>query len=384
MVIQSSNVNLSSTRDYSKKVRTKQSVTSWQKANPANCSSYTINTSIDYEETSLYNNYNDFAQNMKNAKSQKKETQQNENFALPVSRTESQTDTLQSYMERAQKIYRSLLELLFRGRTKLQEQQNNYLTSRKTLDLSGMWQNSSSLTESITVGDSSVWNRVTNTSYHSEERETTSFSGMGTAVTADGRTLDFNVSFTLSREFKEEYQLEKLEEYELVLTDPLVINLDSSPASLSDQTFLFDIDCDGKQEELSTLSGSSGFLALDKNGDGTINDGSELFGTKSGNGFADLAEYDQDGNGWIDEADDVYSKLRVWVKAEDGSDRLLSLKEADVGAIYLGNAYGSYMMKNEEGTTDGVVRSSGIFLHESGMAGVVQQIDLADHKAETT
>ena len=40
----------------------------------------------------------------------------------------------------------------------------------------------------------------------------------------------------------------------------------------------------------------SGYLALDKNGDGTINDGSELFGTRNGDGFADLAQYDEDGN----------------------------------------------------------------------------------------
>ena len=41
--------------------------------------------------------------------------------------------------------------------------------------------------------------------------------------------------------------------------------------------------------------------ALDINEDGKINDGKELFGTASGNGFGDLAAYDQDNNGWIDE-----------------------------------------------------------------------------------
>ena len=63
---------------------------------------------------------------------------------------------------------------------------------------------------------------------------------------------------------------------------------------LSDQTFYFDLDADGKEEEISVLNGS-GYLALDKNGDGVINDGSELFGTKNGDGFADLARYDEDG-----------------------------------------------------------------------------------------
>ena len=59
------------------------------------------------------------------------------------------------------------------------------------------------------------------------------------------------------------------------------------------------------------LGSGSGFLALDKNGNGKIDDGSELFGTKSGDGFADLAEYDSDGNGWIDEKGRVYVLYEV-------------------------------------------------------------------------
>mgnify|MGYP000465316364 CR=1 FL=1 len=54
------------------------------------------------------------------------------------------------------------------------------------------------------------------------------------------------------------------------------------------------------------LQGGSGYLALNKNGDGVINDGSELFGTASGDGFYDLSMYDEDGNGWIDENDHAY------------------------------------------------------------------------------
>ena len=77
---------------------------------------------------------------------------------------------------------------------------------------------------------------------------------------------------------------------------------------------MFDIDADGEEESISYLQGGSGYLALDKNGDGVINDGSELFGTKSGDGFADLAEYDADGNGWIDENDPIFDKLLIWAK----------------------------------------------------------------------
>lgn len=55
----------------------------------------------------------------------------------------------------------------------------------------------------------------------------------------------------------------------------------------------------------------SGFLALDRNQNGVVDDGSELFGTQSGDGFAHLALYDQDSNGWIDANDPVFDKLRI-------------------------------------------------------------------------
>lgn len=61
------------------------------------------------------------------------------------------------------------------------------------------------------------------------------------------------------------------------------------------------MDCDGKQEEISKLNAGCGYLALDKNGDGVINDGNELFGVKTGDGFYELSKYDSDLNGWIDE-----------------------------------------------------------------------------------
>ncbi len=154
--------------------------------------------------------------------------------------------------------------------------------------------------------------------------------------------------------------------------------MDSNITSVSDMKFKFDIDSDGKEEDISFVGQGSGFIALDKNEDGKINDGSELFGTKSGDGFSDLAEFDEDKNGWIDENDFVFSKLKVWTKDENGNDRLLNLKAADVGAIYLGNVDTEFSYKNMSGDTDGVLRKTGIYLKESsGVAGTVAHVDLA-------
>ena len=152
------------------------------------------------------------------------------------------------------------------------------------------------------------------------EQEDTSFSTVGTVRTKDGREINFNVNVNMSRRC-EEYYREELNVAQFALYDPLVINLNTDVTELSDQTFYFDLDADGEEEEISMLKGS-GYLALDKNGDGTINDGSELFGTRNGDGFADLAQYDEDGNGWIDENDSIWSKLKIWCKDENGNDVL--------------------------------------------------------------
>lgn len=228
---------------------------------------------------------------------------------------------------------------------------------------------------SVASGTGTKWIRHTEKSGFMMEQETTSFSATGLVHTADGREIEFGVDLNMSRGFAGEFF--ESSDVEAVLTDPLVINLESGNATVSDQKFYFDLDSDGKKEEVSSLGRGSGFLAYDKNGDGVINDGSELFGTKSGNGFADLAAYDEDGNGWIDENDSIYNKLKVWTKNEDGTDRLLNLKEADVGAIYLGSSDTQFSLNDAANQTNGVIRKTGVFLRESGGAGTVQHLDLA-------
>lgn len=214
--------------------------------------------------------------------------------------------------------------------------------------------------------------------YLHEESETTSFSTQGKVVCADGRELDFNLNLEMSRSFSEYYSV-NYQRQEVTFCDPLVINLDGNIAELSDQTFLFDIDADGTRDEVSMLNAASGYLALDKNEDGTINDGSELFGTASGNGFSDLAAYDQDGNGWIDEGDEIWNKLKVWQMNEDGSSTLCSLTDKGIGAICLQNASTDFALNNAANEAKGMVRNTGVFLYENGMAGTIQHVDVAKY-----
>lgn len=225
-------------------------------------------------------------------------------------------------------------------------------------------------------GNRAVWRRTTVESAFMKETENTAFSSTGIVKTSDGREIAFNIDVEMSREFMSAY--ENVTTEDIVMTDPLVINLDTDCVKVTDQKFLFDIDADGTKEEISFTEKGSGFLALDKNGDGVINDGNELFGTKSGDGFKDLSAYDTDGNGWIDENDDIFNKLRIWTKDEDGNDMLLDLKKANVGAIYLGSV-GTEFSLNDDATneTNAVIRKTGIYLKETGEVGTVQHVDFA-------
>lgn len=230
--------------------------------------------------------------------------------------------------------------------------------------------------QEASTGSGTMWTRTTVTSGFMSEMENTAFQSQGVAFTTDGREIKFGVTVEMSRAFCAEF--ESFSQQDFVVTDPLMINVDSNVANISDMKFLFDIDADGQKEEVSLAGKGSGFLALDKNGDGTIHDGSELFGTKSGDGFKDLATYDEDGNGWIDEADSVFKRLKIWSKDENGKDVLIDLKKADVGAIYLGNAATEFSVKSGlNNVTDAIVRKTGIYLKESGGVGTVQHVDLA-------
>ncbi len=211
------------------------------------------------------------------------------------------------------------------------------------------------------------------------ETQESAFSALGRAVTEDGRVIDFHVDVEMSRSFLSYAQVRGLPVSDM--RDPLMINIGCGTAQVSDQKFYFDLDADGTEEEISMTAGGTGFLAYDANGDGRIGDGSELFGTKSGDGFADLAEHDGDGNGWIDENDEIFDRLKVWYRNAEGEDILISLKEAGVGAIFLGSQE-TEMTLDESGQTNGMIRRTGFFLKETGEAGTVQHVDLVTGPAK--
>jgi len=206
------------------------------------------------------------------------------------------------------------------------------------------------------------------------EQEILSFNAQGKVMTQDGQEIAFDLQLDMSREYYSESTIALREGGQPI--DPLVINFSGAAADLTAQKFSFDLDADGTTEDISFVAPGSGFLVFDKNQDNIVQDGSELFGPTTGNGFAELAQYDDDQNGWIDENDTIYDYLSVWTKNHAGDDSLLRLKDADVGAIYLAAAQTAFDYKDLAMNTHGRLSQSGVYLTDTGQAKLIQQLDL--------
>jgi hypothetical protein len=127
---------------------------------------------------------------------------------------------------------------------------------------------------------------------------------------------------------------------------PLVLDLDGDGIRLSslETGVKFDLLGTGARIETAWTTGRDALLALDRNGDGAINDASELFGESTGgrsfdNGFAALADLDDNGDGRVDRKDAMFSQLRVWVDADHNGvstpRELSTLGEAGVRSLEL-------------------------------------------------
>lgn len=124
--------------------------------------------------------------------------------------------------------------------------------------------------------------------------------------------------------------------------DPLVLDLAGNGFSTSglSRPVRFDLDADGRMDSISVPTGDDALLALDRNGNGRIDDGRELFGDQHGaaNGFAELARFDDNGDGRIDAADAadaVFDQLRLLRFDAQGRQQLQTPGEAGVSAIDL-------------------------------------------------
>lgn len=196
------------------------------------------------------------------------------------------------------------------------------------------------------------------------EKSTFDFSAKAIIQTSKGE-IEIDLSLSYSQEYYERNET-KISAYGKGFENPFQIDMKDEQGNFSsinkEMNLEFDVNSNEKND-IAQLQNGVSYLAIDKNSNNSIDDGSELFGVNSDNGFKELAVYDKDGNNWIDENDEVFQDLRVWEKDASGNHNLISLADSGIGAIYLGNV--SSTNNNQ----------SSIFLKENGEAGVISSVN---------
>lgn len=159
--------------------------------------------------------------------------------------------------------------------------------------------------------------------------------------------------------------------------DPLVLDLDGNGIELSavDRGQVFDLNADGRADRTAFVTGGDGLLALDRNGNGIIDDGGELFGDQHGaaNGFEELARFDDNGDGRITAQDEVYGALRVLGDFDgDGvvaPNELRTLAELEIAAIDL-----HAQDADEQASGGNRIAQRGTFLRTDGTRGAALDV----------
>jgi hypothetical protein len=162
---------------------------------------------------------------------------------------------------------------------------------------------------------------------------------------------------------------------------------------------VFDVNADGVAESVGWLSTSDAWLAFDRNGNGLIDDGSELFGSgtsmsdgsKALDGFAALRVLDANHDGVINAKDAAFASLAVWVDANSNAKanagELRNLGQADIESLSLvakptaiidhGNLIG---LMGSFTTTDGQKHEmADVWLSASSLGARVVDLSALDH-----
>ncbi|WP_281560197.1 hypothetical protein [Thalassomonas sp. RHCl1] len=168
------------------------------------------------------------------------------------------------------------------------------------------------------------------------------------------------------------------------LQDPLLVQFGNQSLGHIEGGQAFDINSDNTLDKLPIFSGDVGYLVFDQNANGRADDGSELFGPASGNGFHELAAFDSNQNGFIDQDDEHFDQLYLWQpkgesegEAEPGAQqRWLSLEDAGIAAINLSAIDTPYSFYDENDQVEAQMRRSSFAIGENGRGYGVHQVDV--------
>jgi len=151
--------------------------------------------------------------------------------------------------------------------------------------------------------------------------------------------INYQISMQISRV---EAQVE-VQDVQVSMSDPLILDMGGEGIELTQagSGAVFDINGDGRKDSTAWVKGSSAFLVMDRNNNGTIDDGTELFGDQHGalNGFQELARFDSNSDSIINDKDTVFKALKVYQDLNGNgridSSEVTSLEKAGVASINL-------------------------------------------------
>jgi Ca2+-binding RTX toxin-like protein len=172
--------------------------------------------------------------------------------------------------------------------------------------------------------------------------------------------------------------------------DPLALDLDGDGIETvgvaGSGTVLFDHDGDGLKQGTGWVKSDDGLLVLDRNGNGVIDNGAELFGVdtvlsdgqKATDGFAALRDLDANADGVFDAADGQFANVRVWRDLnQDGvsqAGELKNLAELGIASISLNATSTNTNLGN--GNT---VTHSASFTRADGSTGTAGNLNFAQN-----
>ena len=239
------------------------------------------------------------------------------------------------------------------------------------------------------LSDKTVWEIIKATNYTISQSDT---ADSGAGLYEDNAPIEDEV-YPRLKNVKSEFDRAKTSQrstgYNVI--DPLIIDLgkDGFDIEQLENGTHFDLDSNGFAERMNWTR-KDGFLALDLNGNGVIDNGGELFGDRTqladgsyaSGGFAALSQYDLNNDGVIDANDEIFSRLKVWTdKNGDGisaEDEVMTLEEAGISSIDLNAAE-----VNAETGTEAILGRKGSIRYTDGTTGEAAELWAASQLFDT-
>ena len=166
-------------------------------------------------------------------------------------------------------------------------------------------------------------------------------------------------------------------------SSPLIVDLDGDGVETTtiENGTHFDHDGNGFAEKSGWVGKDDGLLVRDINGNGEIDNGTELFGNnsvlssgeKAANGFEALKDLDSNGDGVFNAEDNAWSEVKIWQDANGNgkvdSNELITLERANISGINLG-----YTNANIEDSNGNIIGQEGSFIKSDGTIGSIKDI----------